>query len=163
MGGKREEPPRDEENDLGDTSDRELVDLCSQRSRAAWKELYRRFTPLIRKIAGRRGMKSPYVEDVVQDTFMGLAEMVSKETFDHGRGTPSLLVGNIASNKCVDCYNKINRMRFENDCELIEEIPAEAGSSPERPDHLVEKWEMTLHLRAALKNLAGAGERCPVT
>lgn len=66
-------------------------------------------------------MQPQHVEDVVQETFLGLAGILSKGRFDHDLGTPAALVGRIASNTCVDYYKRFHRIRFDDVGERIEE------------------------------------------
>jgi len=128
---------------------RELAVLCLKGVREAWDELYRKFTPLIRTTAIRCRVPSHCVEDVVNETFLGLLKSLTKGNYDPSRAELKTYIVGIATKTAVDYWHRF-RMTQSQEGEVEERLPAETES---RPDVLLEQMERQEIMRNAVKKL----------
>jgi RNA polymerase sigma factor (sigma-70 family) len=76
--------------------------------RAAYEALLQDCVPLIRAVAGRRGVAADYVEDVVQDVLLTIHR--ARQTYDPSRSFNAWL-RTIAERRAVDLLRRIGRQR----------------------------------------------------
>lgn len=105
-------------------SDTLVVRLRSPGDEDAWRQVDRRYGPLLMAFAARMGLDPEQCRDARQDAMMAFVEAVRAGRFDRARGRLRDLLFAIARNKIVAIYNRCAREA------------ARVGESPRGPDHL---------------------------
>ncbi len=89
-------------------SDAEMARRCRREDAEAWRELIRRFTPLVYRLAYRMLSNQQEAEDAAQETFMKIHS--SFESFDPTRPLAPW-ISRITYNACLKRFQGISRIR----------------------------------------------------
>lgn len=135
---------------MGGRDDEELMKLCLEGRKEAWDEMYRRFTPLIRHIARSCEVPSHYVQDVLQETFVGLDASLKKGNYDPNRAKLSTFIGGIANRISRKYRGRFHGIYLENDGSAVDDIPAGEGS---RHDRRLERLQILELVKDAVRSL----------
>lgn len=128
-----------------------LMRAAQEGDSAAYGQLLRAVTPLVRRLAARRWTGSDDAEDVVQDVLLSLHQV--RHTYDPGRPFLPWLMA-IARNRLVDIQRRqVRRARGEVAVEVLPET-----FSGEETKELVDRMADTEALTQALAQLP-AGQR----
>jgi RNA polymerase sigma factor (sigma-70 family) len=135
---------------LAKTDLTELVAAAREGDQWAWRELFTRFMPLLRKVAGQHRLTAEEAADVVQMTWLRCLEHV-RQLQDDER-----FAGWIGSICRRECLAAVNRRRREVPLELVLEPATQlSGPEPEKQDPCWEaiRQDEGLRLRQAIGRL----------
>jgi len=132
-----------------DASDGDLSRGCRQDDPAAWRELVRRFTPLVYRIALRMLRRPEEAEDASQEAFMRIHR--SFDSFDPTRPLKPW-VSRIAYNSCLSRIEQNARQRRTQSEAAAEPVPEQAADKS--PEQRAQGSEAARLLEGAIGDLA---------
>jgi RNA polymerase sigma-70 factor (ECF subfamily) len=110
-----------------------LVRLRDARDEQAWREFTAIYTPLIQRLARRRGLQDADVADLTQEVFQAVARALERQSFDPARGSFRGWLFRIARNLVVNfLIHQARHPRGSGDSEinsLLEAQPAAEDSA----------------------------------
>ena len=141
--------------------DRTLVELCLAGSRMGWDELYKRFFPLVRKVARKHsGDRSIDLQDLVQDVFLSLYTSLSKYDSQYPL---SRFVWTVAERVCIDRYRWQKTAKRNGETIPVDhhdggaEGAAMVRANSDPPEDMVAKAETVELLKLVFRDL---GRKC---
>jgi RNA polymerase sigma-70 factor (ECF subfamily) len=134
-----------------------LEDLRAGAGERAWREFFRRYSPLLMAFAKRLGLSDADAQDAVQETLLAVHQVfrAMTEPFDRSKGRFKSWLCGVAKNKVYDLQRrKFRRERIEGvqSSERFEEMAAEADSGMD--DLFEQEWrrnQLWICLDAAAK------------
>ncbi|SDF55798.1 sigma-70 family RNA polymerase sigma factor [Thalassobaculum litoreum] len=119
--------------------------VATQRSKAAFGELFEHFAPRLKSYLMRLGTESSAAEEVVQEAMVMVWRKA--ESFDRRQASASTWIFTIARNKRID------RLRRERRPELDPNDPALVPDAEPQADRSVEARQSRVRILTAIKNL----------
>lgn len=119
--------------------------VASQRSKAAFAELFEHFAPRLKSYLMRLGTESTTAEEVVQEAMVMVWRKA--DSFDRRQASASTWIFTIARNKRID------RLRRERRPELDPNDPALVPDAEPQADRSVEASQSRGRILTAIKNL----------
>ncbi len=123
-----------------------MLEVRDRRDRAAFEKLFDHFAPRLKSVMCRNGQSAAQVEDIVQDVMLVIWRKA--ELFDPERAPVGAWIYQIARNRQIDVFRKLNRPMPE-ELKLPEETTVDASQ-------VVSLDQEARAVRAALKTLKPA-------
>ena len=128
---------------------KKIAELSNGADEAVWKELIELYAPALRLFVKLRDSNLPDadVEDVVQEVFIKLVEVLRHQAYDNARGRFRAYLAVMVRRILVDRYRRRMARPDMNAAAAIEELDRESNS-PDAGTILDAKWRLACHLAA---------------
>lgn len=128
---------------------KKIAELSNGADEIVWKELIELYAPALRLFVKLRDSNLPDadVEDVVQEVFIKLVEVLRRQAYDNARGRFRAYLAVMVRRILVDRYRRRMSRPDMDAAAAIEELDREAGS-PDAGTVLDAKWRLACHIAA---------------
>ena len=129
---------------------KKIAELSNGADEIVWKELIELYAPALRLFVKLRDSNLPDadVEDVVQEVFIKLVEVLRRQAYDNARGRFRAYLAVMVRRILVDRYRRrMARPDMDAAAAAIEELDREAAS-PDAGTILDAKWRLACHIAA---------------
>ena len=129
---------------------KKIAELSNGADEIVWKELIELYAPALRLFVKLRDSNLPDadVEDVVQEVFIKLVEVLRRQAYDNARGRFRAYLAVMVRRILVDRYRRrMSRPDIDAAAAAIEELDREAAS-PDAGTILDAKWRLACHIAA---------------
>jgi len=128
---------------------KKIAELSNGADEIVWKELIELYAPALRLFVKLRDSNLPDadVEDVVQEVFIKLVEVLRRQAYDNARGRFRAYLAVMVRRILVDRYRRRMSRPDMDAAAAIEELDREAAS-PDAGTILDVKWRLACHIAA---------------
>lgn len=129
---------------------KKIAELSNGADEIVWKELIELYAPALRLFVKLRDSNLPDadVEDVVQEVFIKLVEVLRRQAYDNARGRFRAYLAVMVRRILVDRYRRrMSRPDMDAAAAAIEELDREAAS-PDAGTIMDAKWRLACHIAA---------------